>query len=83
MSGKISMGNSGRPSPRWFRKFKKVWTNTETAAIVLLLSVGYANESFLILCIKTATNWLLENLETILANGEEYTSGKDEPDSKE
>lgn len=76
MARGFSSGNSGRPAPRWFRKFKKIWTNTETAAVVLLLAFGYGSESFLILCIKTGTSWLLENLETLLANGEEYTSGQ-------
>jgi hypothetical protein len=73
----ININNSGKPAPRWFRKFKKVWTNTETAVIILLLATGYASESFLMLCIKTASSWVLENLETILANGQEYKDAGD------
>lgn len=67
----LNIENSGKAAPRWFRKFKKVWTNTETAAIVILLAMGYASESFLMLCIRTASSWLLENLETILATDDQ------------
>lgn len=67
----ISVSNSGKQAPKWFRKFKKVYTNTETAAIVILLAMGYAAESFLMLVIKTASAWLLENLETVLAEPDE------------
>jgi hypothetical protein len=76
MAKMLNVENSGRPAPRWFRKFKKIWTNTETAAIVILLACGFKSESFLILCVKTSTNWLLENLETLLANGEDYAPAK-------
>lgn len=72
----ISPGNSNKPAPKWFRKFKKIWVNTETAAIVMLLAMGYTSESLLILGIKTGTSWLLENLETILANGDDYVSNQ-------
>jgi hypothetical protein len=64
----LSIDNSGKQAPKWFRKFKKVFTNTETAAIIILLAMGYASESFLMLCIKTGSAWLLENLETVLAD---------------
>jgi hypothetical protein len=70
----MDIKNSGKPAPRWFRKFKKIWINTETAAIIILMAMGYAGEGLLILGLKTGTSWLLENLETILANGDDYTS---------
>lgn len=68
----IGLDSIGKPAPKWFRKFKKIWTNTENASIVILLAMGYSSESLLILGIKTGTSWFLENLETILSNGEEY-----------
>lgn len=67
----LSVNNSGKQAPKWFRKFKKIFTNTETAAIIILLAMGYASESFMMLCIKTGSAWLLENLETVLAEPEE------------
>jgi hypothetical protein len=37
MATTISTTNSGKQAPRWFRKFKKIWVNTENAALVLLV----------------------------------------------
>ena len=68
----VSVQNASKPAPRWFRKFKKIYENTENAVIVLLLATGHAQESFLILCIKTGSSVLLSNMETLLANGEDY-----------
>lgn len=68
----ISVSNTGRPAPRWFRKFKKIWINTETAAIAILLAQGHGDGSLIILIIKLGTSWILENLETLLANGQDY-----------
>ena len=69
---KIGKSQIGKPAPLWFRKFKKILTNTETAVIVILLAMGYANESLLMLLIKTGSSWLIENLETILGDGQYY-----------
>jgi hypothetical protein len=70
MQTTFSTDNSGKQAPRWFRKFKKIFTNLETAAIVLLLANGYEADSLLMLYIKTGTSVLLENLETVLADKE-------------
>ena len=64
----LSVNNSGKQAPRWFRKFKKIFINTENTAIAILMLMGHEAESFLILVIKLITSWILENLETILAN---------------
>jgi hypothetical protein len=79
MSATISPSNIHKPAPKWFRRFKRIWINTENAAIVLLLAIGYAESSLLILGIKTGTSWLLENLSILLANGEEYVNVEDIP----
>lgn len=67
----LSVNNSGKQAPRWFRKFKKIFINTENTAIAILMLMGHEAESFLILVIKLITSWILENLETILANDAE------------
>jgi hypothetical protein len=72
--------NSNKPAPRWYRKFKKVFSNTENFVIGILLVMGYGAESTLLLIIKLSTSFLLNNLDTIIANGEEYTAQeKQEP----
>lgn len=77
MKTSISISNGIKPPPRWFRKFKKIFENTENAAIILLMATGHTQDSFLILCIKTGTSVLLSNMETLLANGEEYKKSDD------
>lgn len=69
----ISVNNANKPAPKWFRKFKSIFTHTENTVILLLLAKGYTSESFTILCIKLLTSWLLETMSTILANGEMYS----------
>ena len=68
--------NASKPAPKWFRKFKKIYTNTENAAVVILLSMGHTESSFLLVCIKTGSSLLLENMETLLANGDDYVSNQ-------
>ncbi|MFT3679415.1 MAG: hypothetical protein QM791_04030 [Ferruginibacter sp.] len=64
--------NSKKPAPKWFRKFKNIFTDTENSLILILLAMGYGAESLVILLIKVGTSWILRTLETILTNGEEY-----------
>lgn len=71
----LKISNAGKPAPRWFRKFKKIFVNTENAALVLLL-YKFPADGIVIAAIKIGSSWLLENMETILANGENYTSSE-------
>ena len=68
----VSVQNASKPAPRWFRKFKKIFSNLENATIIVLMARGFAADSFVLLLIKVGTSTVLENMETILANGEEY-----------
>jgi hypothetical protein len=63
----LSVDNSGKQAPRWFRIFKKIYINTENTAIAYLLLKGYTEASILILAVKMGSSWLLENLETVMA----------------
>lgn len=68
---KIGPGQIGKPAPLWFRKFKKIFVNTENAALTLL-ALNHPPDSIVLLLIKLGSSWLLENLETILGNGQHY-----------
>lgn len=70
----ISRNNIGSPAPRWFRKFKKIFNHIENFVIGILLIMGYSNSSVVLLIIKLTTSFILETLETLLGNGEKYSS---------
>jgi len=69
---KFGKSQINKPAPLWFRKFKKIWSNCENLAIVILLGMGYQQDSLLMLLIKTISNFILENLEVLLGNGQYY-----------
>jgi hypothetical protein len=69
---KIGPSQIGKPAPLWFRKFKKIFVNTENAALTLL-AVNHPPDSFLLLGIKVVSSLIIENLETVLGNGQHYT----------
>jgi hypothetical protein len=64
----VSLQNTGKQSPLWFRKLKKIWSNTETLVIGILLLKGYTDGSLVMLLVKMGSQTLFENLDTILAH---------------
>lgn len=74
----ISKDNIGKPSPKWYRKFKKIFSNTENFIIALLMVTGYTSEAPLLLIIKLSTSFILNNLDTLIANGDDYVSNQKE-----
>jgi hypothetical protein len=68
---KFGTNQIGRPAPLWFRKFKKVFVNTENAVLGLLL-IKHSDTWPGITIIKIASSCILENLETVLGNGQRY-----------
>ena len=54
----ISANNSNRPAPKWFRKFKKIFSNTENLVLAVLMIKGRASDSPLLLIIKLSTSFV-------------------------
>jgi len=73
MGTTLSTENSNKPAPKWFRKLKKALTLLSDTAIVMLLAMGFAENSLLMLCLRVGLSGVLQSLEVLLANGEEYT----------
>lgn len=78
---KIGRSQIGRPAPLWFRKFKKVYTNTESFALICL-AFKYPADSFIMVVIKAGSSCLLENLDTILGNGQYYVPSNETVEQK-
>lgn len=70
----ISPNNVNKPAPRWFRKLKRATTILSDTAVVMLLSMGYGDNSLVILWCRVGLSGILTAFEAILANGEDYTT---------
>jgi hypothetical protein len=68
----LNTANVHKPAPRWFRKLKKALTLLADTAVVIMLAMGYAENSFIMLCLRVGLSGVLQSLEIMLANGEEY-----------
>jgi hypothetical protein len=75
----ISLDNHGKPAPKWFRKFKKAIMVLTVAANVMIGSWGLKDP----LLVARLQLWctvgiiaILEALEALLANGEDYVSNQ-------
>ena len=77
MINKVSE-NMNKPAPKWFRKLKKALTVLADTACVMLLATGYQESSVVILWCRVGLSGVLQSLEIFLANGEEYTTVKNE-----
>jgi len=71
----ISINNHSRPAPKWFRRTKKALSILVVAANTMVASWGFENE----ILVTRIQIWctigimaILEALETLLSNGEEY-----------
>lgn len=77
----IKLSNSKKPAPRWFRKTKKAVLILTVAANVMIGSWGLTDQ----LLVARLQLWctvgimaILEALEAVLANGEEYAAAETE-----
>lgn len=75
----FSADNTGKPAPKWFRKLKKALTILSDTAVVMLLSMGHAENSFIMLWCRVGLSGILESCEAMLANGEVYAAAIDKP----
>lgn len=72
----VSISNFNKPAPRWFRKTKKATIILVVAANTMIASWGFPDP----LLVTRLQLWctmgiaaILEAIETLLSNGEEYT----------
>ena len=67
----LSLSNTGKKAPRWFRILKKVLANTENTVLGILLIMGYTAEAPAFLIYKIASSYVMNNLDTLLVADEE------------
>lgn len=54
------------PPPKWYRIFNKVYGNTETFVMALLLIMGYTDQSTLLLIIKLSSSFVRSLVDSIM-----------------
>jgi len=54
------------PPPKWYRVFNKVYGNTETFVMALMLIMGYTDQSTLLLIIKLSSSFLRSLVDSIM-----------------
>lgn len=75
----ISTKNVSKPAPKWFRKTKKAVMILVLAANVMIASWGLTDQLLvarLQLWCTVGIQAILEALDAMLANGEDYTSNQ-------
>lgn len=64
----ISRKNINKPAPVWFRKLKKAITVLSDTAAVMLLAMGYADNSLAMLIVRIAISGVLNSMEVFLSD---------------
>lgn len=68
----IGLSNIHRPAPKTFRIIKKLLSNTINFVIAAMILFGYASDSLILLIIKLAQSFIMDQLDTLMGNGEVY-----------
>lgn len=75
----VSTKNKTKPAPKWFRRLKKAIGVLTLAGNGMVASYGFTDELLVLriqLWCTIGIGAILESLEVLLANGEEYTNTK-------
>ena len=56
------------PAPKWFIKIKKAATLLCDAAVIILLGIGYSQESLTILIMRVGVSAILQTVELFLTD---------------
>lgn len=64
----LSRKNFNKKKPSWFLKLKKAITLLSDAACVILLGVGYAENSLMILVLRVGLSAVLESVQLFISD---------------
>lgn len=67
MTKKIA-GIFNKNTPVWFRKLRKAITLLSDASIVILLGIGYSEDSLILLVIRVGISAVMSSIEVFLTN---------------
>jgi hypothetical protein len=64
----FSRKNINKNKPSWFLKLKKAITLLSDAAIVILLGLGYSDNSLIILILRVGLSAILETIQILISD---------------
>ncbi|GAB3708540.1 hypothetical protein [Flavobacterium koreense] len=64
----FSRKNYNKKKPSWFLKVKKAITLLSDAATIILLGIGYAENSLLILILRVGISAVLESVQLLISD---------------
>ena len=65
---KVSITNVGLPAPRWFKRISKAVSILSNTAVVIMLGLGYAEDSLVMLVIRVGISGLMSFIEALLVD---------------
>jgi hypothetical protein len=77
MATSMSLKNVRTPAPKWFMKTKKATSILVNGVIIILLALGYTENSLVMLLLKVGISTAMSALEAVIAD-----SGDDEEPSE-
>jgi hypothetical protein len=70
MATTMSLKNVRTPAPAWFRKTKRAVSILVNGLIVILLALGYSDNSMVMLILKIGISTAMTALESVLADAD-------------
>lgn len=64
----MSFNNINKAAPKWFLKLKKATTLLSDAAIIILLGIGYSEDSLILLILRIGVSAILNTVEIFLSD---------------
>ena len=65
---KLSVKNINKPAPLWYRKLRKIVSLASNTAVVILLGMGYSDNSFWILVCRIGISGLMDTIDIFLSD---------------
>lgn len=65
---KLSVKNINKPAPLWYRKLRKIVSLVSNTAVVILLGMGYSDNSFWILVCRIGISGLMDTIDIFLSD---------------
>lgn len=68
---RVSITNVGLPAPRWFKRLSKAVSILSNTAVVIMLALGYAEDSLIMLIVRVGISGLMSFIEALLVDSNE------------
>lgn len=65
---KVSITNVALPAPKWFKRLSKAVSILSNTAVVIMLALGYAEDSLIMLIARVGISGLMGTIEALLTD---------------